>query len=137
VQLAAAHFLLAKKPWDLFVVVDPLPDRIAHAFWSDHQERVRDAYRDADAHVGALVARAPGAWIAVVSAHGFGPGAGPGGDHAARGMLVLAGPGLIGDAGEIPLVDVAPTFACLLGAAADGMTGTTLAPVRQAHPECR
>lgn len=138
VQLATAHHLLAKKPWDLFVFVDPLPDRIAHAFWRDHPERVRAAYRDADAHLGDLVARAPGAWIAVVSAHGFDRSApGPRGDHAAPGLLVVAGPGLSGDAGEIPLVDVAPTLACLLGVSADGMTGTTLAALRRVRPGCR
>jgi predicted AlkP superfamily phosphohydrolase/phosphomutase len=137
VQLAAAHYLLSKRPWDLFVWVDPLPDRIEHAFWSDHSERVQDAYRDADAHLGELMARAPAAWIVVVSAHGFGSGPTPErGDHAAAGMLVIAGPGLAGDAGEIPLVDVAPTLACLLGVPTDGMAGTTLAAVRGTHPRC-
>ena len=137
VQLVAAHHLLSKRPWDLFVWVDPLPDRIEHAFWSDHSERVQDAYRDADAHLGELMARAPAAWIVVVSAHGFGSGPTPErGDHAAAGMLVIAGPGLAGDAGEIPLVDVAPTLACLLGVPTDGMVGTTLAAVRGTHPRC-
>ncbi len=156
VQLAAAHRLLKKKPWELFVWVDPLPDRIAHAYWSEHdptqtpdldparrdrnRERVRSAYREADAHVGGFVTHAPDSWIVVVSAHGFGPS--PGhvrGDHAPAGMLIVSGPGLRGDAGEIPLVDVAPTLACLLGVPADGMVGSTLAVVRARRPDgaCR
>jgi hypothetical protein len=139
VQLAAAHHLLTKRPWDLLVFVDPLPDRIEHAFGSEHPERVREAYRDADAHLGEVVARAPkNAWIVVVSAHGFGPDpARPRGDHAPAGMLVIAGPGLRGDAGNIPLVDVAPTLACLLGVPTDGMIGSALTAVRATHPTCR
>jgi type I phosphodiesterase/nucleotide pyrophosphatase len=141
-QLAAAHHLLSKRPWDLFVWVDPLPDRIEHAYFADHRERVEQAYRDADAHLGEFIARAPrppaASWIVVVSAHGFGAGE-PGrrGDHAAAGMLVVSGPDLSGDAGRIPLVDVAPTLACLLGVPTDGMTGTTLPEVRRTHPSCR
>lgn len=154
VQLAAAHRLLKTKPADLFVWVDPLPDRIEHAYWSEHdpnqnppldparrarhRERVRNAYRDVDAHVGEFVAHAPNSWIVVVSAHGF--GADPGharGDHRPAGMLVIAGPDLHGDAGEIPLVDVAATLACLLDVASDGMTGHALAAVRAARPTCR
>jgi len=154
VQVAAAHRLLKMKPADLFVWVDPLPDRIEHAYWSEHdptqtpdldparrarhRERVRNAYRDADAHVGDFVAHAPNSWIVVVSAHGFGPSPGhPRGDHARAGMLIVSGPGLTGDAGEIPLVDVAPTLACLLGVPADGMAGTPLAAVRAGHADCR
>jgi Type I phosphodiesterase / nucleotide pyrophosphatase len=155
VQLAAAHRLLRTKPWDLFVCVDPVPDRIEHAYWREHDtaaepaldpdriarhhERVRDAYRNADRHLGEFVTHAAPAWIVVVSAHGFGPGATAGarGDHAPKGMLVVAGPGLGGDAGEIPLVDVAPTIACLLGLPSDGMTGATLSAVRRTHPGCR
>jgi arylsulfatase A-like enzyme len=99
---------------------------------------VRDAYRDADTHLGELVARAPAAWIVVVSAHGFGPDPHGGrGNHAAAGMLVIAGPGLAGDVGEIPLVDVAPTLACLLGIPTEGMAGTALATVRESRPACR
>jgi hypothetical protein len=137
VQLAAAHHLMKKKPWDLFVWVDPVPDRMQHAFW-ERPERVRDAYRDADRHLGAFVERAPDAWIVVVSAHGFGAGAeGARADHAPAGLLVVAGPGLAGDAGEIGLVDVAPTIACLLDVPRDEMTGTPLAAVRALRPACR
>ncbi len=138
VQVAAAHELLKRKPWDLFVFVDPLPDRIEHAHWIDHPERVRAAYHDADAHLGDFVKHAPNAWVVVVSAHGFGPNPGHArGDHAEAGMLVIAGPGLHGDAGAVPLVDVAPTLACLLGLPTDGMSGTVLAAVRSARPDCR
>jgi hypothetical protein len=52
-------------------------------------------------------------------------------------MLVIAGPGLAGDAGPVALVDVAPTLACLLGVATDGMRGAPLAAVRAARPGCR
>ena len=70
--------------------------------------------------------------------HGYADAAtGPRGDHAASGMLVIAGPGLAGDAGEIPLVDVAPTLACLLDLDRAGMTGKPLATVRGARPACR
>jgi hypothetical protein len=37
----------------------------------------------------------------------------------------------------MPLVDVAPTLACLLGVPADGMAGTALTAVRNGHPGCR
>jgi predicted AlkP superfamily phosphohydrolase/phosphomutase len=154
VQVAAAHRLLKTKPWDLFVWVDPLPDRIEHAYWSEHdptqapdldparrdrhRERVRTAYRDADTHVGEFVAHAPNSWVVVVSAHGFGPSPGHArGDHAKAGMAIVSGPGLSGDAGEISLVDVAPTIACLLGISADGMAGSALTAVRSGHPGCR
>ncbi len=158
VQLAAAHRLLKTKPWDLFAWIDPLPDRSEHAYWREHaasagapadptlepervarhRDRVRAAYREADRHLGEFVERAPPAWVVVVSAHGFADGArGARGDHAAAGMLVVAGPGLTGDAGEIPLVDVAPTVACLLGLPRDGMAGTPLAAVRDGHVACR
>lgn len=154
VQLAAAHHLMRRKPWDLFVWVDPLPDRIAHAYWQEHaaadgaaldparlarhRDRVREAYREADRHLGEFLARATTAWVVVVSAHGFGMDVGgTRGDHAAAGMLVIAGPGLAGDAGEIPLVDVAPTLACLLDLPIDGMAGATLAAVRRSRPTCR
>jgi Type I phosphodiesterase / nucleotide pyrophosphatase len=155
-QLAAAHRLLKKKPWDLFVWIDPLPDRMAHAYWSEHdptqtpgldparrerhRERVRSAYRAADAHVGEFVTHAPDSWIVVVSAHGFGPSSGHvRGDHAGAAMLIVSGPGLGGDAGPIPLVDVAPTLACLLEISADGMAGSALAAVRGRRPDaaCR
>lgn len=155
VQLAAAHRLLETKPWALFAVVDPLPDRIEHAYWREHaasaggsagaldpariarhRNHVRAAYRDADRHLGELATHAEPAWIVVVSAHGFGDGATPGsrGEHAPAGLLVVAGPGLRGDAGAIPLVDVAPTIACLLGVSRDGMTGAPLAAVRPSCP---
>ena len=137
VQRAAAHRLLKTKPWDLFVWVDPLLDRMQHGFW-DRPDRVRDAYREVDRHVGELLPYVPDAWVAVVSAHGYADAAtGPRGDHAASGMLVIAGPGLAGDAGEIPLVDVAPTLACLLDLDRAGMTGKPLATVRGARPACR
>ncbi len=151
IQLAAAHRLLHEKPWDLLVCVDPLPDRIEHAYWREHvgasgldpdriarhRERVRQAYRDADHQLGELVAKGAPAWVVVASAHGFGSTPNdPRGDHASRGILVVAGPGLHGDAGEIPLVDVAPTLACLLDVARDGMAGTPLPAVAAVHP-CR
>jgi hypothetical protein len=137
VQRAAAHRLLKTKPWDLFVWVDPLPDRMQHAFWQ-RRERVREAYRTVDRHLGEFLPYVPDAWVVVVSAHGYGDVAtGPRGDHAAPGMLVIAGPGLAGDAGEIPLVDVTATLACLLDVDRAGMTGTPLATVRAARPACR
>lgn len=157
-QLAAVRHLLDTRSWDLFVWIDPLPDRIEHAFWTEHdaehfpdvdterrarnRERVRAAYRDADAHLGALLAAAPAAWTVVVSAHGFGPGrsepaAGDHparGDHAPAGLLVVAGASLAPeDVGEIPLTDVAPTLACLLGVPRDRMVGAPLAAVRTAR----
>lgn len=137
VQRAAAHRLLKTKPWDLFVWVDPLLDRMQHAFWH-RPDRVREAYREVDRHVGEFLPYVSDAWVVVASAHGYGDAAtGRRGDHAAPAMLVIAGPGLTGDAGEIPLVDVAPTIACLLDLDRSGMSGTPLAPVRAARPACR
>lgn len=137
VQRAAAHRLLKTKPSDLFIWVDPLVDRMQHAFWQ-RPDRVREAYREADRHLGELVAHAPDAWVVVASAHGYADAApGTRGDHAPAGMLVIGGPGLTGNAGEIRLVDVAPTLACLLDLDRTGMTGTPLAVVRDARPACR
>jgi predicted AlkP superfamily phosphohydrolase/phosphomutase len=137
IQLQAARHLLTTRSWDLFAWLDPLVDRVQHAYWRepDHA-RVRQAYRDADRHLGALLAEAAPAWTLVVSAHGFAT-TGDRGDHAPRGMLVLAGPGLEGDVGDVALVDVAPTLACLLGIARDGMRGTPLDAARKAVPSCR
>ena len=153
-QLEATRHLARTREAALVVWVDPLPDRIQHAYWAEHDTdqhaalasgrvarhgaRVREAYRAADAHLGALLAVASPTWAVVVSAHGFGPAPGrAGGDHAPEGVLVVAGPALAGEHAVIGLPDVAATLACLLGVPRDGMTGTPLAAVARALDGCR
>ena len=85
---AAAH-LLAREPWDLFVVVFTALDRVQHAFWRamdptapghtpEEHERYGDTiarfYAQLDAAVGRLRAVAgPEVTTVVLSDHGMGP----------------------------------------------------------------
>jgi len=100
---AIAVRLLAREPWDFFMVVFGESDTVAHHFWMFHDPRspryrrgrehaIREVYERLDDAVGALV-RAAGedVVVGVVSDHGFG-GAGTGVVHlnnwlAERGYL--------------------------------------------------
>ena len=83
---AAAVF--AADPWRLFVYVNTLVDRVSHPYWPytqpqdydgvesakarRHAETVRDAYREVDRELGAVLAAAKGDYdVVVLSDHGF------------------------------------------------------------------
>jgi hypothetical protein len=85
---AGAAAVLAADPWRLFVFVDTLVDRVSHPYWAysrpqdydgvdaakarRHGEAVRDAYREVDREMGAVLAAASGDYdVVVVSDHGF------------------------------------------------------------------
>ncbi len=132
----AAETLLAAVPdWRLFAHVITLPDRVSHAFWRFHApsdypaaepgeaaaqaERVREAYRVADVHLGALLARVDDGetLIVVPSDHGFQSNPPEWGNHRDAGILVLAGPG-VGhrpERGERSIYDVTPLALAALG----------------------
>ncbi len=98
--------LLAREPWDFFMLVFGESDTVSHHFWLFHDPRsprhrpgfedaIRKVYERLDAAVGRLLATAGGeVCVAVVSDHGFG-GAGTGVVHlnnwlAAQGHLHFA-----------------------------------------------
>jgi len=82
-----ARALLAREPWDCFLLLFGESDTVAHHFWhcADPQsprfapalaERfggvVREVYEALDAALGSLLASAPGATVLLASDHGFG-----------------------------------------------------------------
>ncbi|HEX2241201.1 MAG TPA: alkaline phosphatase family protein [Actinomycetota bacterium] len=84
-RFKAAHYLLANKPWDFFVMVEMGPDRLNHGIWSfidpghpryepgnPHREALREYYRYLDGKVGELLERHADddTTILVVSDHG-------------------------------------------------------------------
>jgi len=83
-RFALARHLIAKHPWDLFVMVEMGPDRIHHAFWrffdaghAKHtpghpfEHAIRDYYVALDAEIGRLVADLePDTRVLIVSDHG-------------------------------------------------------------------
>ncbi|MCZ7647055.1 MAG: alkaline phosphatase family protein [Planctomycetota bacterium] len=84
-HFAIAEHLLAKKPWDFFMMVEMGTDRIHHAFWKYFDEShprhpkgnpqqgwMREYYASIDARIAKLLERIPDdAWVAVVSDHGI------------------------------------------------------------------
>jgi len=102
---AIAARLLAREPWDFFMVVFGESDTVSHHFWLFHdpesprhrpgfETAVQQVYERLDAAVGRLIeAAGPDVTVAVVSDHGFG-GAGTGVVHlnnwlAERGYLAF------------------------------------------------
>lgn len=80
----AEHLLCERGPWDLFMLVEMGPDRMAHGFWkymdpqhrkhepgNPFQDAIRDYYRLLDRQLGALCeAAGPDATVMLVSDHG-------------------------------------------------------------------
>jgi len=83
-RFKAAEYLLFRKDWDFFMMVEMGVDRIQHGFWRYHDQMhrlyepgnryefvIRDYYRELDAKIGRLVELAPaGTMLLVVSDHG-------------------------------------------------------------------
>ncbi len=88
-RFRAAEHLLAKEPWDLFVVVFESTDRAQHTFWKfmdpkhpEFNQRdfknygavIKHIYQDLDERLGKLMKQLPDdATVLVMSDHGFGP----------------------------------------------------------------
>jgi predicted AlkP superfamily phosphohydrolase/phosphomutase len=83
-RTTVARALLAREPWDAFMVVYGASDTVAHHFWRFHDARsprhrpspfadaIRRVYRALDEAVGALLAATPESTVAIVSDHGSG-----------------------------------------------------------------
>jgi predicted AlkP superfamily phosphohydrolase/phosphomutase len=83
-QFDAAEYLLARHPWDFFMMVNIAVDRMHHAFWSSfdprhrkyvagnsYQDQMLAFYREVDARIGRLLQFADDQTIVlVVSDHG-------------------------------------------------------------------
>jgi predicted AlkP superfamily phosphohydrolase/phosphomutase len=109
VKEGIAAKLLARDPWDFFMVVFGESDTVAHHFWLFHdphsprhqagfEDAIRRVYERLDAAVGRLIETAgEGVTVGIVSDHGFG-GAGTGVVHlnnwlAEQGYLRFTGGG--------------------------------------------
>lgn len=145
-QHTAAVLDVADDPWSMLIYVHTLVDRTSHPYWAyDHPEdydgfdparaeafsgTVADAYREADADLGELLAAIddPDLFVVVGSDHGFHSSTNRErhiGTHDLDGIYVIAGPGLSGRAGpQVNIEDVAPTLLNLLDLpAAEDMAG--------------
>jgi predicted AlkP superfamily phosphohydrolase/phosphomutase len=82
-RAGVAQELLARGPWDAFMLHVQDTDALQHRVWRflaqpdrypEQWERLRRVYRRLDTHLGTLLAaRAPDALTLVLSDHGFGP----------------------------------------------------------------
>jgi len=106
-KVRLAERLLAREPWDCFLLLFGESDTAAHHFWGFHDDAsprhdaaaaaalgnpLRTVYAALDAAIGRLVARVPEATVLIVSDHGFG-GAG---NTALRLNRFLAQQGFLG-----------------------------------------
>jgi len=109
VKTGIAAKLMAREPWDFFMIVFSEADTVGHHFWLFHDpesprrhqsgpaDALRQVYQALDQAIGVLVDTMGDASVAVVSDHGFG-GAGTGVLHlnnwlAEKGYLRFAGGG--------------------------------------------
>jgi len=153
-----AALLLLERPWELFIYVNTLTDRVQHPYWSfmepqhftpidpemirRYGTKVTDAYEEADRQLGEILSRTGSdTYVVVVSDHGFRASPSPDrhiGEHDRRGVYLIAGPGISHARGTpAKLVDVTPTLLYLLGQPlAQDMPGKVIPMVRSqlAHP---
>ncbi len=153
-----AALLLLERPWELFIYVNTLTDRVQHPYWSfmepqhftpidpemvrRYGTKVTDAYEEADRQLGEILSRmGSNTYVVVVSDHGFRPSPSPDkhiGEHAMAGIYLIAGPGLSQARGKpAKLVDITPTLLYLLGQPlAQDMRGKVIPTVKHqlAHP---
>lgn len=130
-----AALLLLERPWDLFIYVSTLTDRVQHPYWAFMEPqyftpiepemvrlygpKVTEAYEEADAQLGEILSRAGSeTYMVVVSDHGFRPSPSPDrhiGEHDLTGIYLVAGPGISRAQGEpAKLLDITPTVLYLL-----------------------
>lgn len=85
----ATLYLMQAHPWDLLMTVFVITDRFQHYFWrhmdsthpahhptrgAEYRHMIRDAYRQVDEAVGAILDAAPkDSHVIIMSDHGFGP----------------------------------------------------------------
>jgi len=148
---SGAAAVLASDPWRLFIFVDTLVDRVSHPYWAyarpedydgvdpanarRHGEAVRDAYREVDRELGAVLAAATGAYdVVVVSDHGF--RSNPDrktltGHHHVDGIYLISSARMRAQPGQrAHQEDVTPTLLYLLGLPVGrDMTGRVLPEV--------
>jgi hypothetical protein len=143
----------AADDWRLFIYVNTLVDRVCHPYWAyanpqdyidlpeKNAERygyaVKQAYRETDKQLGALLARVKEpTYVVLASDHGF--HSNPDrrqyiGTHDLAGIYLVSGPGIPGRRGEqANIEDITPTVLYLLDlpVAAD-MTGKVIREVRE------
>jgi predicted AlkP superfamily phosphohydrolase/phosphomutase/tetratricopeptide (TPR) repeat protein len=140
---SAATWLMDRVPWDLCAVYFDAIDHFGHGFMKFNPprrpaigEEEFDLYRGVlqagyelhDKMLGALMDKAAGATVILISDHGFHPDhlrpafipqlhAGPATEHRNNGVFAIAGPGIRAGA-ELPgvgLLDIAPTVLALFG----------------------
>jgi hypothetical protein len=142
---------IIRSPWDLFIYVNTLVDRVSHPYWAYSRpgdfvgmdldkaklygSAVADAYRETDRQLGEVLAGIDGEhYTVIVSDHGFKSAANNKllvGAHHFDGVYLVSGPGLIGEDGpRANIEDIAPTLLYLLGKpVADDMAGRVIAPL--------
>jgi predicted AlkP superfamily phosphohydrolase/phosphomutase/tetratricopeptide (TPR) repeat protein len=140
---SAATWLMDRVPWDLCAVYFDAVDHFGHGFMKFNPPRrpaigeeefelyhgvLQAGYELHDKMLGALMDKADGATVILVSDHGFHPDhlrpafipqlhAGPATEHRNNGVFTIAGPGIRAGA-ELPgvgLLDIAPTVLALFG----------------------
>ena len=142
---------LIAEPWDLFIYVNTLVDRVSHPYWAYsrpgdyigldrpkaalYASAVADAYRETDRQLGEVLAGIDGEhYTVIVSDHGFRSNVNKKlyiGTHNFDGIYLVSGPGLDGEDGSrANIEDVAPTLLYLLGKpVAQDMQGRVIAPL--------
>ena len=146
--------LFAPKPWDLFIFVMTLVDRVSHPYWAysdpDHYDEgldrekaalyadaVRNSYIETDKRIGELMDATEGEfYVVVASDHGFHSSRNKSmyiGTHHFDGIYMVWGPGLEGTAGErTHIEDIGPTVLYLMGMpVARDMEGKVVPEVRK------
>jgi predicted AlkP superfamily phosphohydrolase/phosphomutase len=147
----AAVNQLIVEPWELFIYVNTLVDRVSHPYWAYsrpddyvgldrpkaalYASAVADSYRETDRQLGEVLAGIDGEhYTVIVSDHGFGSSVNKSvyiGTHEFDGIYLISGPGLAGEDGPRAYIeDVAPTLLYLLGKpVAEDMKGRVIAPL--------
>lgn len=123
-------------PWQLAIYVDTLVDRVSHPYWAymepqnyngldpnkaeKYKDEVRDAYRETDLQLAALLDAIDGeVYVVLASDHGFHSSRNRDlfiGTHDFDGIFLVNGPGLTGTSADRAFIeDIGPTVLYLLG----------------------
>ena len=126
---------LASRPWDLFLYVNTLVDRVSHPYWAymrpadydgldaqkaaPYADAVKNAYRETDIQLAHVLEAAGGdPYVVIVSDHGFHSNLNKSqyiGTHDFDGVYLVSGPNLPPTkGGRAYIEDVAPTVLYLL-----------------------
>lgn len=63
---------LIKKPWDFFMVVFTVTDRVQHYFW-DNKKKILKYYKEIDSEIKEILETQKDSTVFICSDHGFGP----------------------------------------------------------------